>query len=104
VRRIGRPDVARDVLEALMLERGLRRSFPRAVEGEATDVAQEPPDGDPPRQDFTGLATFTIDPATARDYDDAISARREGGLIRVWVHIADVSAYVRPGSALERET
>jgi ribonuclease R len=105
VRRIGRPDVARDVLEALMLDRGLRRSFPRAVEGEATDVAQDPPDGDPPRRDLTDLATFTIDPATARDYDDAISARREeGGRIRVWVHIADVSAYVRPGSALERET
>ena len=88
-----------------MLDRGLRRSFPRAVEGEAAEVAQVPPDGDPPRRDLTGLATFTIDPATARDYDDAISARREdGGVIRVWVHIADVSAYVRPGGALERET
>jgi ribonuclease R len=105
VRRIGRPDVARDVLEALMIDRGLRRSFPRAVEGEATDVSQESPAADAPRTDFTGLATFTIDPATARDYDDAVSARREeGGTIRVWVHIADVSAYVRPGSVLERET
>ena len=105
VRRIGRPDVARDVLEALMLDRGLRRTFPRAVEDEATDVAQEAPVGDVARTDLTGLATFTIDPATARDYDDAVSAKREdGGTIRVWVHIADVSAYVRPGSVLERET
>jgi ribonuclease R len=104
VRRLGRPDVARDVLEALMIERGLRRSFPRAVEGEATDAAQDPPAGERPRTDFTGLATFTIDPATARDYDDAVSARREDDRIRVWVHIADVSAFVRPGSVLERET
>ena len=104
VRRIGRPDVARDVLEALMTERGLRRSFPRAVEGEAEDVSQDAPAGDAPRTDFTGLATFTVDPATARDYDDAVSALREGDRIRVWIHIADVSAYVRPGSLLERET
>jgi len=45
-----------------------------------------------------------IDPVTARDFDDAISAerRRDGGT-RVWVHIADVSAYVRPGSLIDRE-
>lgn len=104
VRSIGRPDVARDVLEGLMLERGLRRSFPRAVEAEAADAAQEPP-VERPRRDLTELPTFTIDPVTARDYDDAISARREsdGAAIRVWVHIADVSAFVRPGSPLEGE-
>jgi ribonuclease R len=104
VRSLGRPDVARDVLEGLMLDRGLRRAFPRAVEGEAADVAKAPP-VDPPRRDLTELPTFTIDPVTARDYDDAISARREeDGAVRVWVHIADVGAYVRPGSVLERET
>jgi ribonuclease R len=100
VRSIGRPEVARDVLEGLMLDRGLRRAFPRAVEGEADDAAQSPP-VERPRRDLTDLPTFTIDPVTARDYDDAISARREGDAIRLWVHIADVSAYVRPGSALE---
>jgi ribonuclease R len=103
VRPLGRPDVARDVLEALMLDRGLRRAFPRAVEHEAGEVAASPP-VDPPRRDLTGLPTFTIDPVTARDYDDAISARREDGeRVRVWVHIADVGAYVRPGSAIEGE-
>ena len=103
VRSLGRPDVARDVLGALMLDRGLRLSFPRAVESEAVDVAQSPPgEGErAERRDLTGLATFTIDPVTARDYDDAVSAEREdGGRIRVWIHIADVSAYVRPGTAL----
>jgi ribonuclease R len=103
VRSLGRPDVARDVLEALMLDRGLRRAFPRAVEVEAGDVAAKAP-VEPPRRDLTDLATFTIDPVTARDYDDAISARREeGGRIRVWVHLADVGAYVRPGGAVEGE-
>jgi ribonuclease R len=103
VRSLGRPDVARHVLEALMLDRGLRRAFPRKVEDDAGAVANRPP-VDVARRDLTELATFTIDPVTARDYDDAISARREGDAIRVWVHIADVSAYVRPGGALERET
>jgi ribonuclease R len=104
-RRIGRPDVARDVLEALMLDRGLRRAFPRAVEGEAQERAGSPHDQGRPRLDLTALPTFTIDPPDARDFDDAISARVEDdGSTRVWVHIADVSAFVRPGAALERET
>jgi ribonuclease R len=102
IRSLGRPDVARDVLEALMLDRGLRRSFPRAVELEAVDAARKPPYA-PARKDLTDMPTFTIDPVSARDYDDAISAKREGDAIRVWVHIADVSAYVRPGMALEGE-
>jgi ribonuclease R len=102
-RRIGRPDVARDVLEGLMLDRGLRRAFPRVVEGEGRDAADDPP-WKGPRRDLTDLPTFTIDPATAKDFDDAISAQREGERVRVWVHIADVSAYVRPGTMLERET
>ena len=103
VRRLGRPDVARDVLEAFMLDRDLRRTFPRQVEAEAADVAAEPA-WEGPRRDLTDLATFTIDPLGAKDYDDAVSAEREGERVRVWVHIADVSAYVRPGSAIERET
>lgn len=102
VRVLGRPDVARDVLEALMLDRGLRRGFPRAAEAEAREVTQSPPGGGP-RRDLTALPTFTIDPIDARDFDDAVSARREDGAARVWVHIADVSAHVRPGGALEGE-
>ena len=105
VRSLGKPDVARDVLEALMLDRGLRRAFPRAVEIEADEAAEGVPSrsGDGTRRDLTSLPTFTIDPATAKDFDDAISASREGDAIRVWVHIADVSAFVRPGRAVESE-
>jgi ribonuclease R len=99
-RMLGRPDVARDVIEALMLDRGLRRSFPPGVERAARDVAVP----DVARRDLTALATFTIDPVTARDFDDAISCEALGDEHwRVWVHIADVAAYVRPGGAVDRE-
>ncbi len=102
VRKLGRPDVARDVLEGLMLDRGLYRSYPRSAAAEAEGAADDPyAAGD--RVDLTALPTFTIDPDDARDFDDAISARREDGRVRVWVHIADVTAYVRPGGPLERE-
>jgi len=104
LRRIGRPDVAADVLEALMLDRGLRRRFDPAVERAADEMRDRGVDEDSQRRDLTGLTTFTIDPATGLDFDDAISAERlDGGRIRVWVHIADVSAHVAPGTAVDRE-
>jgi len=100
VRLIGRPDVARDVIEALMLDRGLRRRFDPDVERRAREL--EPVDV--PRRDLRDLVTFTIDPAQAKDFDDAISAERRGdGAWRVCVHIADVTAYVRPGSRIDKE-
>jgi ribonuclease R len=100
VMRIGRPDVARDVIEALMLERGLSRRFDPAVEHEASAAVAGPSE----RRDLRSLATFTIDPTGARDYDDAISAARQpDGATRVWVHIADVAAFVPPGSLVDRE-
>jgi len=105
-RRIGRPDVARDVLEALMLDRGLRRRFDPAVERAARTAAEGDGVPDVLRRDLRDLTTFTIDPATAKDFDDAISAERLGsgvGSWRIWVHIADVSAYVRAGSLVDKE-
>jgi ribonuclease R len=103
LRRLGRPDRARDVVEGLMLDRGLYRSYPRAATSEAEASLDEPYAADA-RVDLRELPTFTIDPDDAKDFDDAISARREGDRVRLWVHIADVSAYVRPGGRLERET
>jgi ribonuclease R len=104
-RRLGRPDVARDVIEALMIDRGLRRGFDPAVEHEARDAGSAPVDDSlDGRRDLRSLATFTIDPASARDFDDAISAEAsDDGSWRVWVHIADVSAYVTPRSLVDRE-
>jgi ribonuclease R len=103
LRLLGRPDVAADVLEALLLDRGLRRSFPAGVEQAAREARAAPAHAEG-RQDLRDLPTFTIDPVTARDFDDAVSAEKLGdGHWRVWVHIADVSAYVRPGSPIDRE-
>jgi ribonuclease R len=106
-RRLGRPDVARDVIEALMVDRGLRRGFDPAVEREARDAAGAPIDGAlAGRRDLRSLPTFTIDPASARDFDDAISAAAVEDAEetwRIWVHIADVSAYVNPRSLVDRE-
>jgi ribonuclease R len=103
LRRIGRPDRARDVVEGLMLDRGLRRSYSRAATAEAEASLHEPYAAEA-RVDLRDLPTFTIDPDDAKDFDDAISARREdGGRVRIWVHIADVTAFVRPGGRLEGE-
>jgi ribonuclease R len=107
-RRLGRPDVARDVIEALMIDRGLRRGFDPAIEHEVRHLVGLDPTGEAlygaGRRDLRSLPTFTIDPVTARDFDDAISAVAEDdGSARVWVHIADVSAYVRPRSLVDRE-
>jgi ribonuclease R len=106
-RVIGKPDVARDVIEALMHDRGLRRAFPPGVERAAKEAVERVEDQDPAaaaRRDLRGLATFTIDPSSARDFDDAISAEARGeNAWRIWVHIADVSAFVRPSSPIDRE-
>ncbi len=56
------------------------------------------------RRDFRGVPTFTIDPADAKDYDDALSLRKlDNGRWEVGVHIADVTHYIQPGSMLDKE-
>jgi ribonuclease R len=104
IRELGSAKRAADVAAALLWEGGLERGFRAELEAEAreaTDLARERAgDG---RRDLTALDTFTVDPATARDFDDAVSAQPEGDGVRLWIHIADVAAHVRPGSGLERE-
>ncbi len=109
-RRIGKPTVARDVIEALMLDRGLARGFETpvaraAIEASAREIGAGGGRGQiDGRRDLRRLSTFTIDPTTAKDFDDAISCEpAEGGGWSVWVHIADVSAYVPPRSPIDRE-
>jgi ribonuclease R len=101
VRSLGRPDVARDVVEALLVDRGYARSFPKRVEEEASAAAAGDDRG--ARRDLTSLPTFTIDPASARDFDDAVSVERDGDGLRLYVHIADVAAFVPQGSATDAE-
>ncbi len=97
------PRSAREAVETL-LEEGLeRRGFGAALEVEASRAAERAAEEAPPRRDLTELPTFTVDPATARDFDDAISAQREDDGWRLWIHIADVAAHVRPGSPLDTE-
>jgi ribonuclease R len=92
-RALGRANDIEAVLEALLVAEGARAAF----------EPHEPPapslEG---RVDLRDLATFTIDPETAKDFDDAISVRREGDGLRAWVHIADVSHFVPAGSPLDR--
>ena len=82
----------------------LPRSFPREVLEEASRVSRFSSDSSGSRIDLRKKFIFTCDPVTARDYDDALSLEtdRKGNRI-LGVHIADVSHYVRPGTALDRE-
>jgi ribonuclease R len=103
VRELGDPGVAADVIEAMLADRDVRIGFGRRIDGEAADAAGDARDLDFDRRDIRDLATFTVDPASAHDFDDAVSATRTDRGYRLWIHIADVAAHVRPGGALEKE-
>jgi ribonuclease R len=100
---LGAPDRAADVVGALMLDRGLERGFDASLADAAEQAAREAAESELARRDLRDLPTFTVDPASARDFDDAVSAAPEGDGTRLWIHIADVAAHVRPGSPLDRE-
>ncbi|HET9163939.1 MAG TPA: RNB domain-containing ribonuclease [Solirubrobacterales bacterium] len=97
------PKTARDAVEALLHEELGGRGFAAALEVEAGRAGAVAESRGVSRRDLIELPTFTVDPATARDFDDAVSARREGESVRLWIHIADVAAHVPPGSPLDRE-
>ena len=100
---LGAPDRAGDVVGALMLDRGLERGFDESLAEAAERAALEAAESELARRDLRDLPTFTVDPASARDFDDAVSAAPEGDGTRLWIHIADVAAHVRPDSPLDRE-
>jgi ribonuclease R len=97
-----KPARALDVIDALLTERAPGRGFPNKLERQAQDAAETAREGGGERRDLTALATFTVDPVSARDFDDAVSAEPDGDGIRLWIHIADVAAHVKPGSALDQ--
>jgi ribonuclease R len=103
LRELGDPGVAADVIEAMLADRDVRVGFGRRIEGEAADAAPAARDLRVDRRDVRDLPTFTVDPASAHDFDDAVSASRTARGFRLWIHIADVAAHVRPGGALEKE-
>jgi ribonuclease R len=94
-RVLGRSDDVQAVLEGLLWHEGVRRQAP--------PVPEPPEELEADRVDLRDLFAFTIDPETAKDFDDALSFRREGDRLRAWVHIADVSAYVPPGAPLDHD-
>jgi ribonuclease R len=91
--------------KAILFKYNLNPQFPSAVEKQTEAIPDHVREQDTAgRQDCRDIFTFTIDPDDAKDFDDAISVEElDDGNIRVGVHIADVSAYVKPGTALDVE-
>lgn len=100
---IGRREVLEDVLDALLEEGLVQRGFGREVLTEAERAGRNSAGDDAGREDLRDLFTFTVDPATARDFDDALSFQEKDGITVVHVHIADVTYYVEEGTVLDRE-
>jgi ribonuclease R len=92
-------------MNAILAQFGFPLSFPHEVEGEANAIPEHITEAElKDRRDFRNTATFTIDPADAKDFDDALSFKKlENGNYEIGVHIADVSHYVTPNSALDKE-
>lgn len=91
--------------QALLLRYNLDPDFPADVMAEVTSVPGTiRPAQVKDRKDCRKLFTFTIDPDDAKDFDDALSVEKlKDGKVRIGIHIADVSAYVRVGTALDKE-
>ncbi|MCX6290914.1 MAG: ribonuclease R [Bacteroidetes bacterium] len=92
-------------MNAILSEFGFPLEFPKHVEDEAEKIPAQPDAAEiKKRKDLRSITTFTIDPADAKDFDDALSIRElENGNWEIGVHIADVSHYVRPFSNLDKE-
>jgi len=93
------------VMKEILLENGFTIVFPEKVLEESTLLPETIPAADlQDRKDFRNILTFTIDPADAKDFDDAISFRKlKDDIYEIGVHIADVSHYVKPGTVLDDE-
>lgn len=101
VDRIGDPSAPRAVSLIAIHQHGIPDEFPANVIEEAESQKPATMKG---RDDLRELPLVTIDPADARDHDDAVAASiEEDGGATIWVAIADVAYYVRPGSKLDRE-
>ncbi|MCE2681864.1 MAG: RNB domain-containing ribonuclease [Cryomorphaceae bacterium] len=102
---LGKPGSNDTEMISILCNHGIDYKFPQGVLAEAEGVGMDLDEKEiATRRDMRDLTTFTIDPVDAKDFDDALSFRRmENGHIELGVHIADVSHYVRPGSAMDTE-
>jgi len=103
--RLGRTHEPRAELLGVFEKFNLDPSFPDAVQREAANLPERVQARElVNRLDYREVPTFTIDPDDAKDFDDALSVEMlDDGAVRVGIHIADVSAYVKPGTALDTE-
>lgn len=101
---LGEPGANDTEMHAILAEYGLPYKFDPEVEAEANAIPSVITEKEiAVRRDFRGIATFTIDPADAKDFDDALSYRKlENGNTEVGVHIADVTHYVTPGTLIDK--
>ena len=102
---LGEPGENDTEMHAILAEYALPYRFEPEVANAADRISEEITARDvAERRDFRDVLTFTIDPADAKDFDDAISFRKlENGNYEIGVHIADVTHYVRPGSVVDKE-
>ena len=104
VKRLGQPGDNNVEMQSILAEYDFPLDFPKEAEKEAEKIVPPVEKDMEGRKDFRKVTTFTIDPADAKDFDDALSLRRmRNGNYEVGVHIADVSHYVKPGTAIDRE-
>lgn len=102
---LGWPGQHETEMHAILAEYELPYAFTEEVERDAEKISDKITDKEiKSRRDFRDVITFTVDPADARDFDDALSLKAlPGGNWEVGIHIADVTHYVRPGSLTEDE-
>ncbi|MBQ9654362.1 MAG: ribonuclease R [Bacteroidales bacterium] len=102
---LGFPGENETEMHAILAEFGLPYRFTKEVENAADKIPDKISASDRKgRRDFRDVLTFTIDPTDAKDYDDALSFRKmDNGNYEVGVHIADVTYYVKPGTAVDKE-
>jgi ribonuclease R len=102
---LGKPGDNDVEMKSILVNNSFPLHFPEQVQNEARKIPKEISQKEiSPRRDFRNAVTFTIDPADAKDFDDALSIEfRQDGTYLVGVHIADVSHYVKPDSLIDKE-
>lgn len=102
---LGEPGEHDTEIHAILAQYGLPYEFPEEVEKHAQHLETKITDKDiSSRRDMRDTLTYTIDPADAKDFDDALSFKKlENGKYEIGIHIADVSHYVKPNTVLETE-